>query len=238
VILVSHSGETEEIVLFAKALKNNKKYFISLTGNPSSKLSKISDFNFSYESGSEFSFNGLSPTSSSTSLLVIGDILSVCLEKARGFSVKDFSKIHPSGSIGKSNLTEVSKIMIPVEKLPILTSELTLHDALSEISNFGLGMLFVTDKQKNLIGIISDGDIRRFLLVNDTNRNSKIEQIINRNPKFVFDYESVLDANLKMASKDRFLNLLPVLNKDKKLVGALTLKNIVENGIKLIKLND
>lgn len=235
VILVSHSGETEEIIRVAESLLKLNLPFISITSNKQSRLNTLSKFSYLYPNEPEFSINGLAPTTSSTLLLVLGDLLAISIEKVTDFGIKEFSKFHPDGAIGKSNLTLVKDLMVTINDLPLIYQDSNLETLIEIINKYKFGIAYMVDEHNSLLGIITDGDLRRARILFNKNKFTDLSQILNKNPKYVFEDAVMLDANLIMISNNLLISNLPVLSKNNKLLGAITLNSFIQNGIKIIK---
>ena len=216
-LLISYSGETDEVLkVLDYAIKNNI-LTISITGNLDSTLSRNSDFCISSNIVKEACSLNLAPTSSTTATLLIGDALAVCLMKSRKFGEVDFVKYHPGGSLGKRLLTNVSDVMV-TENLPIIDQKMSLLDVIFEISNCGFGIAFFT-KNNKLIGVVTDGDIRRHISKAGSFQNINIVDLINEN----YSYAN-LDSNLeeiKNIMKDNKIVTLPVIDAKHKLLGLI-----------------
>jgi arabinose-5-phosphate isomerase len=232
-VLLSHSGESDEVVKLSSISKSLGITVISITGNPKSTLSKSSQFNFSYPPIKEMALNGLAPTTSSTMMLILGDLITISIEKATNFSVKDYSKLHPLGAIGKSNSTLVSEIMLKSQLNPILNSRDTIDSCLKLITKFKLGLVFIVDQGK-LTGLVTDGDIRRYLSNNTFTKETIINKLMNTNFKSILDNQTLLDANLIMIESKPFIKVLPVIDKESNFLGSLSLDSFLNNGVKFI----
>lgn len=232
---MSHSGESEEVIKLCSHSNSLNIESISITGYSKSTLSKSSFFNFSYPQISEVSINGLAPTTSSTLMLILGDLITIAVEKATNFSIKDYSKIHPEGAIGKSNSSYVFEFMTPFEKIPVVLQGSSMNLCLNIITKFKLGVVYITDNNNSFLGLITDGDIRRFLTNNNFSDNFQIDKVINTSYKSIKLSQTMLDANLVMISNNNYVNLLPVLDEEGKLVGSISMATFYDNGLKFIK---
>ena len=163
VIAISNSGNTDEIVTLLPLLKRLHIPLIALSGNPESTLAKVADVSLDVSVQQEACPLGLAPTTSTTVSLVMGDALAIALLQARGFSAEDFALSHPGGSLGKRLLLRVDDIWHQGEQLPMVSEDSTIKEALIEISAKKLGMTCVIDAQGHLVGIYTDGDVRRTL---------------------------------------------------------------------------
>jgi arabinose-5-phosphate isomerase len=181
VILISKSGNTPEVKVLVPLIKNMGNTLIALTGNYESYLAENADYKLSCYVEQEACPNNLAPTNSTTAQMVMGDALAVCLIKCRDFGSKDFAKYHPGGALGKKLYLRVSDLYEQNEK-PEVNSNASLKDIILEISSKRLGVTAVVD-QNQLVGIITDGDLRRMLSRNEDFRNLKAKDILTANPK-------------------------------------------------------
>ena len=170
-VIFSFSGETEEIVQIFPTCKSKVRTIVSITGNEESSLAKNSNLNLHLEISEEACPLNLAPTTSSSAMLILGDALAIAILEARKFSPEDFAKNHPGGKLGKS-LLKVKDLMIFGNSLPLISDSAPMKDVIYEISNKGLGLTLVKDSKRKIIGLFTDGDLRRLL-----NKNSNIEDL-------------------------------------------------------------
>ncbi len=170
-VIFSFSGETEEIVQIFPTCKSKVRTIVSITGNEKSSLAKNSNLNLHLEISEEACPLNLAPTTSSSAMLILGDALAIAILEARKFSPEDFAKNHPGGKLGKS-LLKVKDLMISGNSLPLISDSAPMKDVIYEISNKGLGLTLVKDSKRKIIGLFTDGDLRRLL-----NKNSNIEDL-------------------------------------------------------------
>ena len=170
-IIFSFSGETEEIVQIFPTCKSKVRTIVSITGNEESSIAKNSNLNLHLEISEEACPLNLAPTTSSSAMLILGDALAIAILEARKFSPEDFAKNHPGGKLGKS-LLKVKDLMISGNSLPLISDSAPMKDVIYEISNKGLGLTLVKDSKRKIIGLFTDGDLRRLL-----NKNSNIEDL-------------------------------------------------------------
>ena len=170
-IIFSFSGETEEIVQIFPICKSKVRNIVSITGNEESSIAKNSNLNLHLEISEEACPLNLAPTTSSSAMLILGDALAIAILEARKFSPEDFAKNHPGGKLGKS-LLKVKDLMISGNSLPLISDSAPMKDVIYEISNKGLGLTLVKDNKRKIIGLFTDGDLRRLL-----NKNSNIEDL-------------------------------------------------------------
>ncbi len=216
-LLISYSGETDEVLRMVDYANKNKINTISISGNDNSTLANNSTYHISCNIINEACSLNLAPTSSTTATLVIGDAIAVCLMKAKKFKEIDFAKYHPGGSLGKRLLTTVNDVMI-VENLPIIEEKMNIFEVLLKISSCGFGIAFL-QKENILLGVITDGDIRRAIQGNTSFEKLKINDLINR--KYIFaDLKSNLEE-IKNIMKENKIITLPVIDSTKKILGLI-----------------
>ncbi|SDG71130.1 KpsF/GutQ family sugar-phosphate isomerase [Psychroflexus sediminis] len=226
VICISKSGNTPEIKVLAPLIKNFKNTLIAITGNKESFLGQQADFVLNSFVEKEACPNNLAPTTSTTAQLVMGDALAVCLLKLRGFSSDDFAKFHPGGALGKTLYLRVSNITSQNMK-PQVTLNTPLKDVIVEISKNMLGVTAVLDQDK-VVGIITDGDLRRMLSSTEDFTKLKAEDIMSRNPKTISNSAMAIDA-LELLEKNDITQLIAL--DSGKYAGVVHLHNLVKEGI-------
>ena len=170
-VIFSFSGETEEIVQIFPTCKSKVRTIVSITGNKESFIAKYSNLNLHLEISEEACPLNLAPTTSSSAMLILGDALAIAILEARKFSPEDFAKNHPGGKLGKS-LLKVKDLMISGNSLPLISDSAPMKDVIYEISNKGLGLTLVKDSKRKIVGLFTDGDLRRLM-----NKNSNIEDL-------------------------------------------------------------
>ena len=199
VILISYSGETDEVLKLIPFLKWNKNLIVSITGNPISTIAKNSDYHLSVTIKQEACPLALAPTSSTTATLVMGDALAVALMESRQFQQEDFARFHPGGSLGKKLLTRVKDLM-RTENLPFIGEDASFTDLLLRMSEGRLGMVVVGDIG-HVSGVITDGDLRRALLRNSDISTIKVTDIMSADPIFIEEDEFLNQAEQLMIAK-------------------------------------
>jgi arabinose-5-phosphate isomerase len=229
VIALSNSGETAEITTLLPLLKRLKVPLISLTGNPSSTLAEFADINLDVAVEKEACPLGLAPTSSTTASLAMGDALAVAMLQARGFTEQDFALSHPGGSLGRRLLLRVSDIMHTGEAIPVVPKSATLKQALLEITNKGLGMTAITDTRSKLLGIFTDGDLRRTLDTQADIQTAMITEHMTANCVTIQAEQIASDALTLMDEKK--INALIVTDKNGQIQGALNMHDLLRAGI-------
>ncbi|MDW2082415.1 arabinose-5-phosphate isomerase KdsD [Vibrio sp. 1640] len=228
VLAISNSGESNEILSLFPVLKRLNIKIISMTGKPESNMAKLSDLHLQITVPQEACPLGLAPTSSTTATLVMGDALAVGLLQARGFSAEDFALSHPGGALGRKLLLKLSDIMHFGEALPKVSPDALIRDALLEISEKGLGMTAIVDEHDAMLGIFTDGDLRRTLDKRIDIHTTAIGEVMTTNPTTAHpDMLAVEGLNL-MQNKN--INAL-ILCKDEKIVGALNMHDLLKAGV-------
>src|SRR5947208_16652391 len=185
VLLLSNSGETDELVSLLPHLKRQGARLIALTGNEQSALAQAADVHLDASVDAEACPLGLAPTASTTAALALGDALALTLLDARGFSVEDFARAHPGGSLGRRLLTQVRDVMRSGADVPVVPLAATLADAVVEMSGKGMGMTAVVDDAGRVAGIFTDGDLRRVLERAGDFRNAKVDSVMTRGPRSI-----------------------------------------------------
>lgn len=226
VVLLSKSGETPEIKVLVPLIKLRGNKIIAIVGNRNSYLAHQADLVLDVTVGDEGLPGNPAPTSSSTAQLVMGDALAICLMKCRGFSTDDFAKFHPGGALGKQLYLRVKDLYINNEK-PEVGMDDSLAQVIIEMTKKRLGAAIVTDHDK-LMGIITDGDLRRMLLKHPDIEHVKAKVIMTPDPKTINEDDLVADALHKM--RHNSITQLPVL-KDGRYVGVIHLHDILKEGV-------
>ena len=226
IICISKSGNTPEIKALVPFIKKTNNKLIAITGEANSYLSEKSDIVISSYVDNEACPNNLAPTTSTTAQLVIGDAIAVCLVKLRGFSKNDFAKYHPGGTLGKRLFLKV-KDLIDTKSLPKVDASDLMKDVIIEISNKMLGIAVVLEKNK-IVGVITDGDLRRQLLKSQDISKVKANEIMSKNPKIINKNALATEALLIM--KTNKISQLIVAEKNK-YVGVLHIQSLIKEGI-------
>lgn len=226
VICLSKSGNTEEIKLLTSNLKILGNKIISICGNPSSFLVKHSDININASVIEEACPHDLAPTSSTTAQLVLGDALAICLLEYRGFSKEDFARFHPGGILGKKLSMKVENIIN--NKIPLVFENDELKDIIIEISENRLGATVVCNDKKDIVGMITDGDLRRCFENNNEFSNLKAKEIMTQSPKKIDSQSLVYDA-FKIMKSHNITQLIVVENDSYE--GIIHLHDIIKEGI-------
>ena len=226
IICLSNSGETSEIKVLVPLLKLHGSLLIAIVGNLNSYLARQADYIIDATVKKEACENNLAPTSSTTAQLVMGDALAVCLLECRGFTMNDFAKYHPGGALGKKLYLKVSDLYIN-NQVPKVKFNDDIRTVILEISSKRLGVTAVLDKEK-LVGVITDGDLRRMLEQTSDIRHITAKDIMSKNPKTIEPDTLVVKA-LNIMQNNNITQLL-VLEK-KKYLGVIHLHDILKEGI-------
>jgi arabinose-5-phosphate isomerase len=230
VLALSNSGETDELLTILPLIKRLGVPFITLTGNPDSRLARAADANIDVSVAKEACPLGLAPTASTTAALAMGDALAVALLEARGFTEEDFARSHPAGSLGRRLLLRIEDLMHSGKQIPQVNGDATLSAALLEMSNKGLGMTCVVDAEQKLLGIFTDGDLRRLLDHGEIAINKvTIEEVMHRDCTTI-DSQLLAAEALRIMDEKR-INALPVVDSSGTLVGALNMHDMLRAGV-------
>lgn len=229
VLALSNSGETYEVTSLLSPLKRLGIPVISITGAPQSTLAQEAQVHLNAAITREACPLNLAPTSSTTAALVLGDALAIALLEAKGFSADDFALSHPGGSLGRKLLLRVSDIMHTGADLPSVPQDASLRAALLEMTQKGLGFTCIVGKAGELLGVFTDGDLRRTLDANLDLRDLTVAQVMTHTSKFIQAEALAAEAVLLMEKND--INALPVLDKDQQLVGALNMHDLLKAGV-------
>jgi len=227
VIAISNSGSTEELLVLASATKRNGTTVIAMTGNDQSALAELSDIHLDISVEEEACPLGLAPTSSTTVTLVLGDALAVALLEARGFTPEDFARSHPAGRLGKRLLVHVRDIMHTRDQVPMVSPETSIKDAILEITSKKLGATLICDQQQTLLGIFTDGDLRR-VFENDT-IHEPIGSVISPCNYTIHSNDLAVDALNVM--QDNEITILPVINNQQQIEGIIHMHDLLKAGI-------
>lgn len=228
VIAISYSGESDEIVRILPNIKLLGAKIIGITGNSESTLAKCSDIVEVFPKFKEACALGLAPTSSTTCALVYGDALAVVASQINDFKDIDFGKRHPAGSLGKKLILRVDDLMAKGGDLPLVSLNSHLSEAIQEISNKHLGAVLISNDKGDLVGIITDGDLRRAMAKHVDIYSMTVQEVMTYKPKSIEVGSLAYDALLKVKEYD--VNCLAVL-EDNKPVGLITWKDIINAGI-------
>lgn len=229
VIAISNSGETNEVLSIAPLIKRRGVKLIGMTGNPQSTLAELADVHVCIAVQKEACPLGLAPTSSTTATLVMGDALAVALLHARGFTADDFALSHPGGSLGRRLLLHIHDVMHKGERIPLVAESATISQALLEMSQKGLGMTGITEANGKLIGVFTDGDLRRILDQRLDVHQTPIAQVMTRQPITIS--ADVLAAQGLKLMEDRKINGLFAVDAEGYPQGALNMHDLLKAGV-------
>lgn len=227
VVLISKSGETAEIKVLVPLIKNFGNCLMAITGNMSSYLARKCDFVFNTTVDQEACPNNLAPTTSTTAQLVMGDVIAICLMEKRGFDVQDFAKLHPGGALGKKLYLRVSDLYTDNEK-PEVKTEQSVKEVIMEMTRKRLGVTAVTGTDGKLVGIVTDGDLRRMLEKSDSIERITARDIMTQNPKTILPGEMAVNA-LDIMRRNSITQL--VVAEDGNYLGILHLHDLVKEGL-------
>ena len=229
VIAISNSGTTEEVLTLASLTKRLGAVVIGMSGDTQSLLAEISDHHLNIAVDKEACPMGLAPTSSTTVTLVMGDALAVALLEARGFTAEDFARSHPGGRLGKRLLVHVNDIMHSGDAVPLSFPETPLNQAILEMTGKKLGATLITDEMDQLIGIFTDGDLRRCFEEGTDLKNAKIGDICHKNCLTTLSDD--LAINTVNLMQDKEITVLPVVDKNNKVIGIIHMHDLLKAGI-------
>ncbi|MFC4851251.1 KpsF/GutQ family sugar-phosphate isomerase [Vogesella sp. GCM10023246] len=228
-LALSNSGESAEVIALLPAVKRKGIPIISLTGRPQSTLARESSVHLDAAVDKEACTLGLAPTTSTTAALALGDALAVTLLDARNFKPEDFALSHPGGSLGRRLLVHISDLMHSGEALPRIVSGSSLKEALLEMTRKGLGMTAVVDGDGNLLGIFTDGDLRRTLDRTLDLAGLRIDDVMTPKPRTIAANLLAVEAVKEM--EQRKINGLLVVDQQGRLAGALNMHDLLKAGV-------
>ena len=226
VLQISYSGESDELLTIVPALRRQGNRLIAMTGNENSRLARLSDVHLDISVPEEACPLGLAPTSSTTATLVMGDALAVALLEARGFTAEDFARSHPAGSLGRRLLLRISDVMHTGAALPSVGPDAKVSDALIEMTRKGLGMTGVVDDAGRLLGVFTDGDLRRTLDDSEVDlHGTPVRALMTTRAKTITPNRLAAEAARMM--EDHKIHALLVVEEDGQLVGALNIHDLL-----------
>lgn len=225
VLAISYSGETNELLTIVPTLKREGATLIAMTGNPNSSLARYADAHLNCHVTREACPLNLAPTSSTTATLALGDALAVACLSAKGFTKEDFARSHPGGALGRRLLIHVQDIMRTGEDVPAVRQDVSVLDAVREITKKHIGMTAVVDDAGRVTGIFTEGDLRRLIERIGDIRAIVMEDVMTRTPKTIAPEE--LAASAVKLLDTHHCNQLLVVDKDGKLIGALHLHDLM-----------
>ena len=229
VILMSYSGESEEVIRLLPVLQEIGCATVAITGKPKSTLARTCRYHFFFPEFEEACYMHLAPTSSTTALLVLGDALALVVSRAKNYTKEDFGLHHPAGALGKKLLVKVSDVMHSGEKNAVVPEGSSLRSAIVEMSTKGLSMVTIVDEERKLKGIITDGDLRRMLEKGVDVYSETIDNVMTKDPKWIDSREMAVNALQFMS--DRRITSMPVLDDSGIVVGSVLMQDIFKAGI-------
>jgi len=228
-LAVSYSGETGEVLTILPLVKRMGARLISITGKPGSTLAKAADVHLDVSVEEEACPLNLAPTASTTATLAMGDALAVALLKSRGFTAEDFARSHPSGSLGKRLLLRVDDVMRSGADVPRTGPDVRLRDGLMEMTEKGLGMTAIVDDDDGILGIFTDGDLRRALDQGVDVHTTAMRDVMHVGCKTIA--AGVLAAEAVHVLEENKITSLLVADPDNRLIGALNVHDLFRAGI-------
>lgn len=229
VLALSNSGETSEVLTILPLIKRMNAPLIGMTGNPRSTLAREADVHLDVGVEKEACPLDLAPTASTTAALVMGDALAIALLEARGFTHEDFALSHPGGSLGKRLLLRVRDLMHTGEQIPLVPSDASLRQALLEMTAKGLGMTAVVDPRDKVLGVFTDGDLRRCFDREDDLRGARVADLMTSGGVRIGADKLAAEALTLM--EDRKITALLVTDENDGLIGALNMHDLLRAGV-------
>ena len=232
VIALSNSGETGEILHILPSLRRIGAKVIAMVGNPNSSLGKNADVVLDVGVSKEACPLGLAPTSSTTAALAFGDALAVALLSKRKFTADQFAVFHPGGSLGRKLLMTVADVMHSGDDNPLVKGDMKVQDALFVITDKGLGAVSVVDDDNKMIGVLTDGDIRRGLSQGFSFLTRPVTELMTKSPKTITQDKLAAEAlHLMESNKPRAITVLPVIDAERHVIGLLHMTDLVRQGV-------
>jgi arabinose-5-phosphate isomerase len=229
VLLLSNSGETDEVKQILPILKRLGIGLIAMTGKPGSTLANHADIHLNVAIETEACPLGLAPTSSTTAALVMGDALAVSLLESRGFTAEDFARSHPAGQLGKRLLVHVQDVMHSGDQMPVVGQQASVSETIVEMTNKRLGMVAITDTEMRVLGIFTDGDLRRIMAQTLDLHATAIGDVMTTNGKTI-NAQALAAEAVKMLQQYKIQGLL-VVDDDTRLQGLLNFNDLLQAGV-------
>ncbi|MBR5278270.1 MAG: KpsF/GutQ family sugar-phosphate isomerase [Clostridia bacterium] len=229
VLIASYSGESDEVTRLMPTLHEIGCATVAITGKPKSTLARECDYMLVFPQFEEACYMQLAPTSSTTALLVLGDALALVASRMKNYTKEDFGLHHPAGALGKKLLVRVNNLMHSGNDNAVVKTGCSLKQAIVEMSAKGLSMVIITDKENNLMGIVTDGDLRRMFEKGIDVYSETVDNVMTNSPKFINEKEMAVNALQRMT--DLRITGMPVLDSDNKVVGTILMQDIYKAGI-------
>ena len=227
ILAISYSGETTELNILLASLRKRTRRIIAMTGNPHSSLAAQADVVLNARVPKEACPLGLAPTTSTTVSLALGDALAVVLLELKKFQAEDFRRNHPGGSLGERLKVAVSEVMLTGDKVPVISQQVVLQEAVQELNTKNIGAVIVIDQEHRVVGIITDGDLRR-LVMSGAGLECGLETVMTSDPITITG--DLLAADALSIMQRHEITVLPVTDAGKKLVGILHLHDLLGKG--------
>lgn len=226
VVALSHSGETDELLMIVPAIKRLGIPLIAMTGHASSSLARLADVHLDTSVPAEACPLGLAPTASTTAALVMGDAFAIALLEARGFTNEDFARSHPAGALGRQLLLKISDVMHTGAQIPAVSPGVSLSETLVEMTRKGLGMTAIVDAERHLLGVFTDGDLRRAIDDDDVDlRSTPVTRLMTQQPKTIGPEKLAVEAAQLMETHK--IHALIVVDGERRVVGALNIHDLL-----------
>lgn len=229
VLIASYSGESDEVTRLMPTLHEIGCATVAITGKPKSTLARECDYMLVFPQFEEACYMQLAPTSSTTALLVLGDALALVASRMKNYTKEDFGLHHPAGALGKKLLVRVNNLMHSGNDNAVVKTGCSLKQAIVEMSAKGLSMVIITDEENNLMGIVTDGDLRRMFEKGIDVYSETVDNVMTISPKFINEKEMAVNALQRMT--DLRITGMPVLDSDNKVVGTILMQDIYKAGI-------
>lgn len=229
VLIASYSGESDEVTRLMPTLHEIGCATVAITGKPKSTLARECDYMLVFPQFEEACYMQLAPTSSTTALLVLGDALALVASRMKNYTKEDFGLHHPAGALGKKLLVRVNNLMHSGSDNAVVKTGCSLKQAIVEMSAKGLSMVIITDEENNLMGIVTDGDLRRMFEKGIDVYSETVDNVMTNSPKFINEKEMAVNALQRMT--DLRITGMPVLDSDNKVVGTILMQDIYKAGI-------
>ena len=226
VITISNSGESMEVLNIVPSIKRQGAKLIAITGKPESTLARDADAHLDAAVAQEACPLNLAPTASTTAVLALGDALAVALLDARGFGAEDFARSHPGGALGRRLLIRMHDVMRTGDAVPTVGPDSSIADAAREISRCGIGMTVVITPEQQVVGVFTDGDLRRAIVGKRELSVLKVSEVMTCNPRLITSEKLTAEA-VEMMEKFK-INQIPVVDPDGRLIGALNMHDLFQ----------